>query len=143
MNIRDVMTPNPRTVGAEDSIQDAARIMRDEDTGAVPVVANGRPIGMITDRDIVVRAVADGGQVNRPVREFVTSAVVTATPDMSTREATQLMSEHQIRRLPVVENERLVGIVSLGDIAVKEGKDSRSGDTLQAISEGVKERERG
>jgi CBS domain-containing protein len=143
MHIRDVMTPNPRTVGAEDSIQNAARIMRDEDTGAVPVVANGRPIGMITDRDIVVRAVADGGQTNRPVREFVTSAVVTATPDMSTREAAQLMSEHQIRRLPVVENERLVGIVSLGDIAVKEGKDSRSGDTLQAISEGVKERERG
>jgi CBS domain-containing protein len=59
---------------------------------------------------------------------------------MSTREAAQLMSEHQIRRLPVVEGERLVGIVSLGDIAVKEGKDSRSGDTLQAISEGVKER---
>ena len=143
MHIRDVMTPNPRTVGAEESIQNAARIMRDEDTGAVPVVDNGRPIGMITDRDIVVRAVADGGQVSRPVREFVTSAVVTATPEMSTREAAQLMSEHQIRRLPVIENERLVGIVSLGDIAVKEGKDSRSGDTLQAISEGVKERERG
>ena len=143
MHIRDVMTPNPRTVGAEESIQNAARIMRDEDTGAVPVVDNGRPIGMITDRDIAVRAVADGGQVSRPVREFVTSAVVTATPEMSTREAAQLMSEHQIRRLPVIENERLVGIVSLGDIAVKEGKDSRSGDTLQAISEGVKERERG
>lgn len=143
MHIRDVMTPNPRTVKAEESIQNAARIMRDEDTGVVPVVDNGRPIGMITDRDIVVRAVADGGQVNRPVREFITSAVVTATPEMSTREAAQLMSEHQIRRLPVVENERLVGIVSLGDIAVKEGKDSRSGDTLQAISEGVKERERG
>jgi CBS domain-containing protein len=95
---------------------------------------------MVTDRDIVVRAVADGGQPNRPIREVVTSAVVTATPDMSTRDAAQLMSEHQIRRLPVVEGERLVGIVSLGDLAVKEGKDSRSGDTLQSISEGVKER---
>ena len=99
-------------------------IMRDEDTGAVPVVDNGRAVGMVTDRDIVVRAVADGSTPNRPVREIVTSAVVTVTPDMSTREAAQLMSEHQIRRLPVVENERLVGIVSLGDIAVKEGKDS-------------------
>jgi CBS domain-containing protein len=87
-----------------------------------------------------VRAVADGSQSSRPVREIVTNAVVTATPDLSTREAAQLMSEHQIRRLPVVEGERLVGIVSLGDIAVKEGKDSRSGDTLQSISEGVKER---
>ena len=140
MHIRDVMTPNPRTVTLTDTIQNAARVMRDEDTGAVPVVENGRAVGMVTDRDIVVRAVADGSTPNRPVREIVTSVVVTATPEMSTREAAQLMSEHQIRRLPVIENERLVGIVSLGDIAVKEGKDSRSGDTLQAISEGVKER---
>ena len=140
MNIRDVMTPNPRTVTPDDSIQNAARIMRDEDTGVVPVVDNGRPVGMVTDRDIVVRAVADGGQLNRPIREIVTSAVVVATPDMSTREAAQLMSEHQVRRLPVVENERLVGIVSIGDLAVKEGKDCRVGDTLQSISEGVKER---
>ena len=140
MNIRDVMTPNPRTVTPDDSIQNAARIMRDEDTGAVPVVDNGRPVGIVTDRDIVIRAVADGGQLNRPVREIVTGAVVCATPDMSTREAAQLMSEHQVRRLPVVESERLVGIVSIGDLAVKEGKDSRTGDTLQSISEGVKER---
>jgi CBS domain-containing protein len=141
MHIRDVMTPNPRTVTPDDSIQRAARIMRDEDTGAVPVVDNGRTVGMLTDRDIVVRAVADGGsQLDRPVRDILTSAMVTATPEMSTREAAELMSEHQIRRLPVLEGERLVGIVSLGDIAVKEGKDSRSGDTLQSISEGVKER---
>jgi CBS domain-containing protein len=144
MHIRDVMTPNPRTVRPSDSIQDAAQIMRDEDTGVVPVVDNGRAVGMVTDRDIVVRAVADGSQLSRPVSEIVTSAVITATPEMSTREAALLMSEHQIRRLPVVDQgERLIGIVSLGDLAVKEGKDSRSGDTLQSISEGVKERERG
>jgi CBS domain-containing protein len=140
MNIRDVMTPNPRTVSPDDSIQNAARIMRDVDTGVVPVVENGRPVGLVTDRDIVVRAVAEDGQLNRPVREIVTGSVVCASPDMSTREAADLMSEHQVRRLPVVENERLVGIVSLGDIAVKEGKDKRVGDTLQDISEGVKER---
>ena len=140
MNIRDVMTPNPRTVTPGDTIQNAARIMRDEDTGAVPVVDNGRPVGIVTDRDIVVRAVADGGNVNRSVGDIVTGSVVCATPDMSTREASELMSEHQIRRLPVVENDRLVGIVSIGDLAVKEGKDGRMGDTLQSISEGVKER---
>jgi CBS domain-containing protein len=140
MNIREVMTANPRTVAPDDPIQNAARIMRDEDTGAVPVVENGRPIGMVTDRDIVVRAVADGGQVTRPVRDIVTTGVVCATPEMSTREANELMSEHQVRRLPVVENDRLVGIVSLGDLAVKEGKDRRTGDTLQDISAGVKER---
>ena len=139
MNIRDVMTPNPRTVSPQDSIQNAARIMRDEDTGVVPVVDNGKPVGVITDRDIVVRAVAEGGQLNRPVRDIVTSELVAATPDMSVSEATELMSAHQVRRLPVVENNRLVGIVSIGDIAVKEGKDSRVGDALQHISEGVKE----
>lgn len=141
MNIRDVMTPNPRTVTPNDSIQSAARIMRDEDTGAVPVVENGRAVGIITDRDIVVRAVAEDGQLNRPVREIVSGSVVSATPDMSTREAAALMSEHQVRRLPVIENDCLVGIVSIGDLAVKEGKDGRIGDTLQQISEGVKERE--
>jgi len=140
MHIRDVMTPNPRTVSPDDSIQNAARIMRDEDTGAVPVVENGRPIGMVTDRDIVVRAVADGGAANRPVREIVSTGLVCVTPETSTHEANDLMSEHQIRRLPVVENELLVGIVSLGDLAVKEGKDRRTGDTLQDISAGVKER---
>ena len=143
MNIRDVMTPNPRTVSPADSIQSAAAIMRDEDTGVVPIVDNGRAVGVVTDRDIVVRAVADGSQLNQTVGQIATNAVVCATPDMSTREAAQLMSDHQVRRLPVVENERLVGIVSIGDLAVKEGKDGRTGDTLQAISEGVKERERG
>jgi CBS domain-containing protein len=141
MNIREVMTPNPRSVSPNDSIQNAACIMRDEDAGAVPVVDNGRAIGIVTDRDIVVRVVAEGGQLNSPVRDIVTNSLVSATPDMSTREAAQLMSDHQIRRLPVVENDRLVGIVSIGDLAVKEGKDGRIGDTLQHISEGVKERE--
>ena len=139
MNIRDVMTSNPRTVSPEDTIQNAARIMRDEDTGVVPVVENGRAVGIVTDRDIVVRAVADG-QLDRSVRDIVSGDVVTARPDMSTKEAAQLMSEHQVRRLPVVENERLVGIVSIGDLAVKEGKDRRVGDALQDISQGVKER---
>jgi len=139
MNIRDVMTSNPRTVSPGDTIQNAARIMRDEDTGVVPVVDNGRPVGVITDRDIVVRAVADG-ELNRPVRDIVSSDVVTARPDMSTQEAARLMSEHQVRRLPVVENDRLVGIVSIGDLAVKESDERRMGDTLQEISQGVKER---
>ena len=141
MNIRDIMTPNPRTVSPDDSIESAARIMRDEDTGAVPVVQDGRPVGMLTDRDIVIRVVAEGGRA-QSVREVVSGRVISVSPDATTREATDLMSEHQIRRLPVVENERLIGIVSLGDLAVKEAKDRRVGDTLQSISEGVKERTR-
>jgi CBS domain-containing protein len=140
MKIRDVMTPNPRTVSPDDTIQAAARIMQAEDTGAVPVVNNGRVLAVVTDRDIVVRVVAEGASLSSPVGNIASKDVVCASPEMSTREASELMSEHQIRRLPVVENDRLVGIVSIGDLAVKEGKDSRIGDTLQNISEGVKEK---
>ena len=134
------MTSNPRTIAPTDSIQNAARIMRDEDTGVVPVVDNGRPVGLVTDRDIVVRAVAEDSQLSRPVSEIVTTGIVSASPDMTTREAAELMSEHQIRRLPVVENDRLIGIVSLGDLAVKDARDRITGDTLEKVSEGVKER---
>lgn len=140
MKIRDVMTPNPRSVSPNDTIQAAAQVMQREDTGAVPVVSDGRVLAVVTDRDIVVRVVAEGGSFSSRVGDIATQGVVFATPDMSTSEASELMSEHQIRRLPVVENDRLVGIVSLGDLAVKEGKDSRWGDTLQSISEGVKEK---
>ena len=134
MNVRDVMTTNPRCVSPNDSIQIAARIMKEEDTGVVPIVDDGRPVGVITDRDIVVRAVADGSQANKPVREIASSDLVCATPDMSTREATRIMSERQIRRLPVVEGDRLVGIVSLGDIAVDAHDDKMSGDVLEKVS---------
>lgn len=138
MNIRDVMTSNPRTVTSKDTIQSAAQIMRDEDTGAVPVVDNGRPIGIVTDRDIVVRAIAQG-QPNRQVGEILSREMVTVGPETSTKDAVALMSEHQVRRLTVVENERLVGIVSIGDLAVKAPDDRKVGDAIQNISEGVKE----
>jgi CBS domain-containing protein len=141
MRLRDVMTPNPRTLAPNATVQEAARLMRDEDTGVVPLVENGRPVGLITDRDIVVRAVAEGSGLDRPVRELATDTLVTAEPEMSTREAAELMGQHQVRRLLVCEGERLVGVASIGDIAVKEGKDRRVGDAIQEISQGVKERE--
>jgi CBS domain-containing protein len=138
MKISDVMTPNPKTVKLSDDIQVAARIMRDEDAGSVPVVEDGRVVGMVTDRDIVIRAVADG-DFDCTVEDVCSEDVVCARTEMSTSDAAELMGEHQIRRLPVVdEDDRLVGIVSLGDIAVKEGRDARTGDTLENISEGVK-----
>jgi CBS domain-containing protein len=140
MKIRDVMTPNPRTVSPNDTVQSAARIMLAEDTGAVPVVENGRVLAMVTDRDIVVRVVAEGGNVTAPIRDVASEDVITVPPDMSTKEASEIMAEQQIRRLPVVENDRLVGIVSIGDLAVKGGHDGRTGDTLEHISEGVKEK---
>jgi len=141
MRLRDVMTTNPRTLSPNATVQEAARLMRDEDTGVVPLVENGRPVGLVTDRDIVVRAVADGSSFDRPVRELATDDLVTAEPEMSTREAAELMGQHQVRRLLVCEGERLVGVASIGDIAVKEGKDRRVGDAIQEISQGVKEQD--
>jgi CBS domain-containing protein len=133
MNIRDVMTPNPRCVSASAPLTEVAKVMREEDTGAVPIVDGDRPVGIITDRDIVVRGVADG-DIQRPARDLATTNLVTITPDTSTREAADLMAKHQVRRLPVVERDRLVGIVSLGDLAVREGRDERMGETLEEIS---------
>jgi CBS domain-containing protein len=138
MNVSEVMTPNPRTVELSDTIQDAARIMREEDTGAVPVVEEGRVVGMVTDRDIVIRAIADG-DFEATIDDIVSDDVVCATAEMTTAAAAELMGEHQIRRLPVVDDdENIIGIVSLGDLAVKENRDARMGETLENISEGVK-----
>jgi CBS domain-containing protein len=139
MNVRDVMTPNPRVVQLADSIQAAAVVMRDEDTGVVPVVDGSlKLVGVVTDRDLAIRAIADGKHYGETVREFLTTQLIIVTPDMSTVDAAKLMAYHQVRRLPVVEGENLVGIVSLGDLAVKESSDKRIGDTLEGISEGVK-----
>lgn len=138
MKISEVMTPNPRTVKPGDDIQVAARIMRDEDAGSVPVIEDGRVVGMVTDRDIVIRAVADG-DFDCTVDDVSSDNVVFAKPGMSTAEGMELMSEHQVRRLPVVDDDdHLVGIVSLGDVAVKDGRDAQTGETLENISEGVK-----
>ncbi len=137
MDIREVMTSNVRTVSPNDSIQAAARIMKETDTGAVPIVDGGRPVGIITDRDIAVRAVAQGS-IDMPVRDCATTELVTVAPGVSTRDAERIMGERQVRRLLVVEDGRLCGIVSLGDLAVKEARDRRTGETLENISQGVK-----
>ena len=139
MKVREIMTSNVECLDPTSSLKEVAQEMKSLDVGFIPICENDRLVGTVTDRDIVIRAVADG-ELNRPVREIVSGEVVTARPDMSTREAAQLMSEHQVRRLPVVENERLVGIVSIGDLAVKDGNDKRIGDALEEISQGVKEK---
>jgi CBS domain-containing protein len=113
--------------------------MRDQDTGVVPIVENGRPVGVITDRDIVVRAVAEGADGSRrSVRDVASGDLITVTPDMTTEQAAELMAERQVRRVLVCENDRLVGVASIGDLAVKSRDDHRIGDTLEDISRGVK-----
>lgn len=136
--IRDVMTANPKTVTDSDSVVDVARIMRDQDTGVVPVVSGKKIVGLVTDRDIVVRAIAGGKDLkNVRVNEVMTKQVRTVNEEASVREVLDMMSEAQIRRVPVVNrNNELVGIVSMKDIAVDAKQDNKVGKAVEDISRG-------
>ena len=134
--IRDIMTSNPSTVEPDKTVVDAARIMKQEDAGVVPVTENGRLTGMVTDRDIAIRVVAEGRDPqSTPVREVASKDLVTIDPQQDLDEALRLMAQHQVRRLPVVEEDgRLVGIVAQADVARK-GDDTQTGQVVQEISE--------
>ena len=135
--IRNVMTSDVVTIKDTQSVQEAAALMSQHNIGSVPVVNNqGEMVGIITDRDITLRTTAQGEGAKTPVSEVMTAQrVVKATPDMDVQQAAQLMAEQQIRRLPVVENGKVVGMVSLGDLAVEEMSDAAAGEALSNISE--------
>jgi len=135
-SIRDVMTSNPRGVETSSPVIEAARIMKEQDVGPVPVLEDGRLVGMLTDRDIVVRVVADGKDPqSTTVAEVASRDLVTIDPQQQLDEALRLMAQHQVRRLPVVEEDgRLVGIVAQADVAVQ-GDDARTGEVVEQISE--------
>jgi CBS domain-containing protein len=135
---RDVMTANPTTVSDKDTIRDAARIMAKEDTGVVPVVDGRKVIGMVTDRDIVVRLVAEGKDPAKArVNEYMTKSVRSVKEDTLVAEVLSVMSSAQIRRVPVVNaSDELVGIVSIGDISTESNEDDRVGKAIEKISEG-------
>ncbi len=134
--IRDVMTSNPECVNEKDSLRDVARIMKDRDTGVVPVVDGRKIVGLITDRDIVVRGLAEGKNLeNASISELMTKQVRTVRDDASVNDALELMNSAEVRRVAVVNgNDELVGIVSLGDISVKSDKDTKVGKTVESIS---------
>ncbi len=133
--LRDIMTTNVVSVSPQQSIQEAARLMREHNVGALPVVENGQLKGIITDRDITIRSTAQGQEDNTPVSQVMSSSTVEASPDMDVHEAAQLMAQHQIRRLPVVENNRLVGMVALGDLATENIYQDEAQEALADISE--------
>jgi len=139
MTLKDVMTPNPECVTPDDSLQDAARKMRNLDVGPLPICENDRLAGMITDRDIVVRAVAEGrNPQTTKVREVMTGEVIHGFDDQDVRGAARTMQERQVRRLLVLNRDkRLVGIVSLGDLATEaeSGDKQKAGEVLQDVSE--------
>jgi CBS domain-containing protein len=128
--IADVITPDPVTIEATGTVRDAAELMRAGDIGDVVVVEDGRLLGIVTDRDLVVRVLAIGGSPEDPVRQACSGNLVTTTPDATLEEAGRLMREHDVRRLPVTVGDELVGIVSIGDLAIE--KDPQS--TLADIS---------
>lgn len=131
--IAEVMTPDVEVLRPEETLRDAARAMADLDVGSLPVCDGRRLIGMITDRDITVRAVAEGKSADTAVSEVMTDDVVWCTDTDSIDDVLQQMADAQIRRIPVVdENRQLVGIVALGDIALEEDDDVD--ETLRDIS---------
>lgn len=135
-SIREVMTSNPRTIEPSTPIVDAAKIMRDDNVGSIPIVEGDQLWGTITDRDITVRAVTEGRDLQgTTVGEIASRDLVTIDPQQDLDEGLRLMAKHQVRRLPVVEDDgRLVGIVAQADIA-QIGDDARTGETVQQISQ--------
>jgi CBS domain-containing protein len=138
LKIREIMTTDVRTVSANDSISEAANIMKQLDVGAVPVLDNKILVGIITDRDLVLRAVAEGKNSEERVSTIMTKDITSVNPDMDVHKVADLMASKQIRRLPIVENGSLVGIVSIGDMAVEDIFENEAGEALHTISMGVR-----
>ena len=134
--VREVMTDRPRCVTPETPVSEAARLMKSDDVGSLPILEGERLAGIVTDRDIVLQAVAEEKDPRgMPVREVASRELVTIGPEEDLSEALRLMASHQVRRIPVVdEDSRLVGIVAQADIA-REVKDKDSGQMLQGISQ--------
>ena len=136
MKVKDVMTREPATLGADRTCADAATLMREEDCGSIPIVDGSRLLGIVTDRDIVIRGIAGGRDPRTtPVREVMTSDPVTIGQDDDAKSAERIMADQQVRRLPVVDDGRLVGIVVIGQLARQERDGGRIGETLKEISE--------
>lgn len=137
MKLKGIMTTHVATIGPDNSVLDASKLMQAHNIGALPVCQqDGKVIGIVTDRDIVVRNIAnEGDPKTTPVKALMTEEVISANPSMDVEEACDLMARHKIRRLPVVQNDRIVGMVSIGDLAVRYRFTDEAGEALSEISE--------
>jgi len=134
---REIMTRNVKTVNRETTLSEVAALMRDGDMGAVPVVENGKLVGIVTDRDIVVRAIADGLEASVPVGEVMTAEVYSVSENDFVFEAIRLMGDRQVRRVPIVnEAGELVGIIAMADVALETEDEREIAETLEEISSG-------
>jgi CBS domain-containing protein len=132
--VADVMTPGVESTSSTETLRDAARAMREGDFGSMPVVDDGQLTGILTDRDIVVRAVAEGLDPAARVGDVASRDPVTVEPGEDLDDAMDLMARHRIRRLPVVEDGRLVGVVSQADVALG-AKEAQTGAVVEQISQ--------
>lgn len=142
MKLREVMTHPVIRIHPDESVAVAARTLTHYNIGILPVCgSDGRVCGLVTDRDLVTRCIASGrSPANTPVRQVMTSQIISARPDMDTAAAADLMGREQIRRLPIVENGKLCGMVSLGDLAVQQETSLEAGDALSGISSSLSSR---
>lgn len=136
MKVSEFMTKDIASVNREDTVERAAQMMKEYNVGSIPVVSENKIVGIVTDRDIVLRSAAEGENIERQqVKDIMTSNPVVGKPDMDVHEAASLMSDRQIRRLPIVDKDNLVGIVSLGDLAVEPKLQDDAESALKDISE--------
>ncbi len=134
--VRHAMTESPKTVRSSASVNEVAQVMKSEDVGVIPIMEGEEPVGLITDRDLVIRVLAEGKDpVEVRAGDIASRAPVSVTPDMKLSDARELMEEHQVRRLPVVKGRELVGILSLGDVAWADASTREVGEALRAVSE--------
>src|SRR6266545_980118 len=135
--VRDAMTGDPRSIGPSASVVEAARLMRNEHIGSLPITDGDTLVGMITDRDITTRVVAEAADLaTTTVGDVYSQDLISVEPDKDLAEALGLMARHQVRRLPVVQDGRLVGIVAQADIALILSEDEKkTGELVEAISE--------
>jgi len=137
MRCSEIMTRDVRTATREMTLRDVAVMMRDGDMGSVPVVEDGRLVGIVTDRDIVVRCVADGRDTSTPVSEAMTTEIFSIKPENFAFEAVRLMGDKQVRRVAVVsEDGQLAGIISMADVALEAEDELEIAETLEEISSG-------
>lgn len=144
MLIKEIMTNNVITVSPQTTVLDAAKQMQKYDVGAIPVTNSNEPIGMITDRDILLRCVAAGRDpANLCVSDVMTAGTVTVSPNQGASEAASMMAKEQIRRVPVVESGKVVGMVSIGDISKIRSLNAEVGSVLGEICESGQEHRKG
>ena len=133
--VQEAMTPNPTSITPETTAQEAAQLLKSEDVGSLPIVEDGRLTAVVTDRDLAIRVLAEGRGGETTVREIASHDLVTIDPQQGLDEAARLMAEHQVRRLPVVEEDgRLVGVLAQADIA-QAGHDQLTGEVVEKISQ--------